>query len=191
MSNNPDNSKIKISYNKSKSVNYLFDLVKNIIFVFIIVMLLFIFVFRDAKVVGNSMLDTLHQDDRILLTNVMYEPHNNDIVVIYKENLADKRIIKRVIAKEGQTLQIDYNTGSVYVDGIKLDEPYISSATKQATHPLDIPYVIPEGYIFVMGDNRSGSLDSRDTSIGLVPIDDVIGKAELVLYPFDRIKYLY
>lgn len=191
MSNNPDNGKVKTNYNKSKSVNYLFDLVKNIIFVFIVVMLLFVFVFRDAKVVGSSMLDTLHQDDRILLTNIMYKPHNNDIVVIYKENLVDKRIIKRVIAKEGQTLQIDYNTGSVFVDGIKLDEPYISSFTKQATHPLDIPYLIPEGYIFVMGDNRSGSLDSRDTSIGLVPIDDVIGKAELVLYPFNRIKYIY
>lgn len=80
---------------------------------------------------------------------------------------------------------------AVYVDGIKIDEPYVSSLTREPSNPLQIPYVIPEGYIFVMGDNRIISLDSRDKSIGLVSVDDVIGKAQFIFFPLDRFKYLY
>lgn len=191
MSSKSKSDKVKFYLNQSKSANYLFDLTKTIIFVFSVVALLFTFAVRDAKVVGDSMLDTLHDGDRVFITNMNYEPHNNDIVVITAENLAEKRIIKRVIAKEGQTLNIDYNTGSVYVDGIKLNETYISSRTRQSTNTYDIPFVIPEGYIFVMGDNRAVSLDSRNKKIGLVPVSDVIGKAQFVFYPFNRIQYLY
>ena len=137
------------------------------------------------------MLDTLHSDDKIFITNFMYEPKCGDIVAINAENQIEKRIIKRVIAVEGQTLVVDYGKNAVYVDGIKIDEPYVSSLTREPSNPLQIPYVIPEGYIFVMGDNRIISLDSRDKSIGLVSVDDVIGKAQFIFFPLDRFKYLY
>ena len=114
-----------------------------------------------------------------------------DIVAINAENQIEKRIIKRVIAVEGQTLVVDYSKNAVYVDGIKIDEPYVSSLTREPSNPLQIPYVIPEGYVFVMGDNRIISLDSRDKSIGLVSVDDVIGKAQFIFFPLDRFKYLY
>lgn len=114
-----------------------------------------------------------------------------DVVAINAENQIEKRIIKRVIAVEGQTLVVDYSKNAVYVDGIKIDEPYVSSLTREPSNPLQIPYVIPEGYIFVMGDNRIISLDSRDKSIGLVSVDDVIGKAQFIFFPLDRFKYLY
>lgn len=184
-------SKIKLELNNKKVTEYMFDLSRTIIFVFVFMSIIFTFVIRDANVVGNSMLDTLHSDDKILMTNFMYKPKCGDIVAINAENQIEKRIIKRVIATEGQTLVVDYNKNAVYVDGIQIDEPYVSSITGEPSNPSQIPYVIPEGYIFVMGDNRVISLDSRDKSIGLISVDDVIGKAQFIVYPFDRFTYLY
>lgn len=176
------NNKIRIKINDKKITNYMFDFTRTIIFVFAIISVAFTFIIRDANVVGNSMLDTLHSDDKIFITNFMYEPKCGDIVAINAENQIEKRIIKRVIAVEGQTLVVDYSKNAVYVDGIKIDEPYVSSLTREPSNPLQIPYVIPEGYIFVMGDNRIISLDSRDKSIGLVSVDDVIGKAQFIFF---------
>lgn len=183
--------KIKFKINDKKVTDYMFDLTRTIIFVFAFMSVIFTFIIRDANVVGNSMLDTLHSDDKILMTNFMYKPKCGDIVAINAENQIEKRIIKRVIATEGQTLVVDYSKNAVYVDGIQIDEPYVSSITREPSNPLQIPYVIPEGYIFVMGDNRIISLDSRDKSIGLVSVNDVIGKAQFIVYPFDRFTYLY
>lgn len=183
--------KIKFKVNDKKVTDYMFDLTRTIIFVFAFMSVIFTFIIRDANVVGNSMLDTLHSDDKILMTNFMYKPKCGDIVAINAENQIEKRIIKHVIATEGQTLVVDYSKNAVYVDGIQIDEPYVSSITREPSNPLQIPYVIPEGYIFVMGDNRIISLDSRDKSIGLVSVNDVIGKAQFIVYPFDRFTYLY
>ena len=183
--------KIKFKVNDKKVTDYMFDLTRTIIFVFAFMSVIFTFIIRDANVVGNSMLDTLHSDDKILMTNFMYKPKCGDIVAINAENQIEKRIIKRVIATEGQTLVVDYSKNAAYVDGIQIDEPYVSSITREPSNPLQIPYVIPEGYIFVMGDNRIISLDSRDKSIGLVSVNDVIGKAQFIVYPFDRFTYLY
>ncbi len=185
------NKKISYVINNKKYIEYIYDFTKTIIFVFAIITILFTFVIRDANVVGSSMSDTLHNDDKVLLTNFMYEPKTGDIVVINTENLAEKRIIKRVIATAGQTLTINYSTGEVCVDGIILDENYISSFTKKPTNDFSIPYVIPEGYIFVMGDNRNVSLDSRDAELGLISVDEVIGKAQFIFFPLDRVTYLY
>ena len=183
--------KRKYFLNNDKIINYIYDIVKTILFMFSIICIIFTFIFRDANVVGNSMVNTLHNNDKIILTNFMYIPEPGDIVVINAENQIEKDIIKRVIATEGQTLRIDYNTGEVLVDGVIIDEPYISSYTIKPNNEYDIPYVIPEGYIFVMGDNRNVSLDSRDSKIGLIPVSDVIGKAQFIFFPVNRISYLY
>ncbi len=183
--------KIKYSYNHKKITCYSFEIIKTVIIVFSLVSIIFTFFIRDANVVGNSMYETLHDSDKVFLTNFNYTPKSGDIVAINAENMIEKRIIKRVIATEGQTLEIDYAAGKVYVDGVMLEEEYISSFTKRPENEYKFPYVVPDNCIFVMGDNRGISLDSRDASIGLVPCDDVIGKAQFVFYPFDRIKYLY
>ena len=183
--------KRKYFLNNDKIINYIYDIVKTILFMFSIICIIFTFIFRDANVVGNSMVNTLHNNDKIILTNFMYIPEPGDIVVINAENQIEKDIIKRVIATEGQTLRIDYNTGEVLVDGVIIDEPYISSYTIKPNNEYDIPYVIPEGYNFVMGDNRNVSLDSRDSEIGLIPVSDVIGKAQFIFFPVNRISYLY
>lgn len=184
-------SKIKFTFNKNKFVNNAFDLIKTIILAMIMVSVIFTLFVREANVEGSSMQNTLQTKDRVFLTNFLYQPKNGDIVVINAENLEEKRIIKRVIAIGNQTLRIDYDTGNVYVDEIKIDEPYISSETGKSSFPAEIPYTIPKGYIFVMGDNRAMSKDSRNETIGLVSVDDVIGKAQFVFYPFDRAGYLY
>ncbi len=163
--------KIKYSYNQKKITCYSFEIIKSVIFVFAIVSIIFTFFIRDANVVGNSMYETLHDNDKVFLTSFNYTPKSGDIVAINAENMIEKRIIKRVIATEGQTLDIDYATGKVYVDGVMLEEDYISSFTKKPENEFKFPYVIPENYIFVMGDNRGISLDSRDANIGLVPSD--------------------
>ena len=94
--------------------------------------------------------------------------------------------IKRIIAKGGQTFDINFDTGEVTVDGVVLDEPYIKEITR-LKEGGEIPSVIPEGYFFVMGDNRNHSSDSRSYKVGLVSEDQIVGKAEFILFPFNRI----
>lgn len=143
--------------------------------------------FRMVIVEGDSMYDTLVNGDYLLLiNNVFYQdPQAGDIIVASKDSFRDgSPIVKRVIATEGQIVDIDFITGTVYVDGEALVEPYIHSPT---TNPegMVFPLVVDEGCIFVMGDNRSRSMDSRDPEIGLIDKREVLGKAILVLLPGD------
>lgn len=170
---------------------FIFEWANALFLALVVVLLLLIFVFRQVTVNGTSMTNTLQHNDRLIATNFMYTPQNGDIVVISHGQNYSKPIIKRVIAVGGQSLDIDYSTGEVKVDGVVQNEKYIKGTTKQLLNPLDIPEVIPDGYIFVMGDNREGSLDSRSKDIGLIPIDNIIGKAEWRTYPFESFGTVY
>ena len=176
--------------NISKSKRTFFEWMEAFITSIIIVVLLFTFVFRVATVVGSSMENTVFDGDKLILTDFLYTPDNGDIVVIQKAQHFEKPIIKRVIAKGGQTLNIDFYTGDVVVDGKLLDEKYIKNPTTRDVGG-EIPSVIPEGYIFVMGDNRGNSKDSRSEQIGLIDVRNVIGKAQFIAYPFQRAGGLY
>ena len=166
-----------------------YEWLHSLIFAFSVVMILLTFVFRLVDVDGQSMMDTLFNEDRVFVTNLCYTPECGDVVVISHGQNLNKPIIKRVIATEGQSLSIDFNTGDVVVDGAVLDEPYIKDLTvKQGD--AEIPEVIPEGMVFVMGDNRNHSTDSRFTAVGLINEDDIVGKAQYIVYPFDRFKKL-
>lgn len=159
-----------------------------------VVLLLLTFFVRQVTVSGSSMTDTLKNDDRLLVTNFMYTPSNGDIVVISHGSNYSDPIIKRVIATAGQRLDINYDTGEVIVDGVLQNEPYIKGTTKQLSNAISLEEydnMIPEGYIFVMGDNREGSLDSRSKEIGLIPLNNVIGKAEWRIMPFDQFGTVY
>lgn len=169
-----------------------YDWVRCVIFAIAIVVVCLTFVFRLVEVDGTSMDDTLQNKDKVIVTNLFYTPHDSDIVVISHGEKYDKPIIKRVIATEGQSLKLDYENDRIIVDGVVIPESYIKGSTF-ANNKGDnqIPEVIPKGKIFVMGDNRQVSLDSRSTEIGLIDVTNVIGKAQVVAFPFDRIKYLY
>ena len=162
---------------------YLHDLA----FLLIVVIAGLCLCFRMVIVEGDSMYDTLVNGDYLLLVNNIFyqDPQPGDIVVASKDSFRNgSPIVKRVIAVEGQTVDIDFVTGTVYVDGVALDEPYIYSPT---TNPegMVFPLVVDEGCIFVMGDNRSRSMDSRDPEIGLIDKREVLGKAILILLPGD------
>lgn len=169
-----------------------YDWIRCILFAIAIVVLCLTFIFRLVDVDGSSMYDTLSSKDKVIITNVFYTPKVGDIVVISHGAEYSKPIIKRVIATEGQTIKLDYENDRVIVDGIVYDEPYLDQSTFGGRVGDNvIPEVIPEGKIFVMGDNRKDSLDSRSTEIGLIDVENVIGKAQLVAFPFNHFGYLY
>lgn len=171
------------------------DWLEVVITAVISVVVVFTLFFRVATIDGPSMKETLHHGDKVIITNFAYTPKNGDIVVISRnynntlEGVVDSQmpIIKRVIATEGQTVDIDFEKGIVYVDGKALDEPYTSSPTTRQ-FDVEFPLTVSPDCIFVLGDNRNDSLDSRDSSIGLDGMIDtryVLGKAVYRIFPLD------
>ena len=169
---------------KKSVVLYIHDLIHLLAWI----MIVFLLVFRVIVVSGSSMYDTLiHGDYLLLLSNVFYqEPEQGDIVVISKESFDNgKPIVKRVIATEGQIVDIDFANGIVYVDGLPLEEPYIYSPTT-VDEGMQFPLIVEEGCIFVLGDNRGVSLDSRNPDIGQVDTREVLGRAIFLMFPGDN-----
>ena len=153
--------------------------------------LMFTFVARIIVVSGPSMENTLIEGDLILVWSLGYTPEQGDIVVLTQESYQEDSIVKRVIATEGQTVDIDYWAGAVYVDGTALEEDYIKEVMRVPSYGEGINHVtVPEGCIFVMGDNRNQSADSRFPAIGIVDTRCVIGHGLLVLFPFHHWKGL-
>ncbi len=180
MSQDNKNEEKKLSWQQSV-VLYFHDLAYLLAFI----MVLFLLVFRIVVVDGTSMNRTLlHGDYVLLLSNVFYpQPENGDIIVLSKNSYDDGApIVKRVIATEGQTVDINFETGAVYVDGVELDEPYINTRTN-TTGGTQFPLVVDEGCIFVMGDNRNKSKDSRYPEIGIIDEREVLGKAIFLVFP--------
>lgn len=169
----------------------IFDLCGSIVSAIVIIFILFTFVLRPASVVGESMLPTL-QDGNWLITVPQKEYKYGDIIVFtpdehmtnYKgEPQNGEPYIKRVIATEGQTVDINFISGQVFVDGKELHEPYILSATRESSDVV-FPVTVPEGKVFVMGDNRNNSRDSRTSGVGFVDEETILGKVIFRLIPF-------
>ena len=156
-------------------LSYLHDLVFGLVGI----LLVFMFLFRMVVVSGPSMMQTLQDGDRlILLSNVLYRnPKYGDVVVASKDSFKDgEPIIKRVIATEGQKVDIDFEAGIVYVDDVPLDEPYTNTPTT-LYEGTKFPLVVEKDHVFVLGDNRNDSLDSRSIEIGQIDKRELLGKA--------------
>ena len=166
----------------------LFDWIQTIISSLVLVSLLFSFVARVIGVVGPSMEATLFTGQKVLISNLFYTPEPGDVIVFTKKNIHldlsigpdDEPLVKRVIAVEGQTVDIDMVNGLVSVDGVTLDEPYIKSPTTSAGN-LKYPYLVQPGMVFVMGDNRGQSSDSR--SFGPIDTRYILGRVLLRVWP--------
>ena len=150
---------------------------------FVLIVLLYTFLFRVISVSGSSMATTLNENDRVVVLCAGYEPKHGDVIVADSYTDYGKPLVKRIIAMEGDTVDIDFSTGKVIVNGETLSEPYISTATTDR-HDVSFPLTVDEGCVFVLGDNRSVSLDSRSSEIGLIDVRNILGKAVLRIYPF-------
>ena len=198
----PYGSQIKLNQNELTST--VFDWLGSLFMALVVVLLIMTFGFRIIDVDGKSMEPTLIDTDKVAITDLFYTPHNGDIVIISHAEDYQKPLVKRVIATAGQELKLDYDNNAVYVDGEKLDEPYIQGMTIHGDIPEEeLNGVVPEGKVFVMGDNRGISLDSRYRQIGMIDEDSIIGKAQLDIIPhtydengilkldLSKIRYVY
>lgn len=166
-----------------------YSMLQDVVKVVLICVLLFSFFIRLVGVVGSSMVPTLHDGDFLITSRLFYTPQQGDVVVLRKDTFDSRAIVKRVIALEGQTVDIDFDAGVVYVDGVALQEDYVNAPTLRR---LDFngEITVPEGCIFVLGDNRNESADSRSQYLGCVDTRYVIGRALVVLLPFRDMKLL-
>ena len=166
---------------KESVLLYLHDFVTWLV----VILLVFLLLFRVVVVSGPSMNTTLlHGDYLLLINNVFYqEPSHGDIVVVSKDSFKDgEPIINRVIATEGQWVDIDFDAGIVYVNGNALDEPYVNTPTN-LYEGVEFPLMVEEGCIFALGDNRNESKDSRSPEIGQIDKREILGKAIFLFIP--------
>ena len=167
----------------------LYDWVEAVVFSVGVIVLIFTFLFRIVGVKGESMMNTLQDGNRVIISDINYRPKTDDIVVLSTKAVSDP-IIKRVIATGGQTVNIDYSTNTVYVDGKPISEPFIKEPMYQSGD-VKLPTTVPKGHVFVMGDNRNDSFDSRFSQIGMIDDRYILGHAVFRLYPFSEIGLLH
>lgn len=163
----------------------LYDWVQTLVCTVSAVVLVFAFAARIVSVSGPSMQDTLQDGDKLLVldSHLCGEYRRGDIVIFQRPDFEDgEQIVKRVIATAGQTVDIDFDAGVVLVDGGALEEPYIKEPTR-LDEGLEFPVTVPEGCVFVMGDNRGNSKDSRSAELGPVDTRHIIGRAVLIAVP--------
>ncbi|MBE6967412.1 MAG: signal peptidase I [Ruminococcaceae bacterium] len=172
-----------------KTRTEIYDWLRCIVTAIIVCVLVFIFGARIVGVVGSSMVPTLHEGDRIITSNLFYKPKQGDIVVFRKDSFDDRALVKRVIATEGQTVDIDFEQGIVYVDGAPLKEDYVNAPTVRELD-FDDEITVPPGCVFVMGDNRNESTDSRSEALGCVDTRYLIGRGYIVFLPIRDFKLL-
>lgn len=168
----------------------IYEWIQCLVFALIFCVVMFVFLFRLVDVVGDSMNPTLEDGDKMVVSDLFYKPKQGDIIIFRKDEYKSEALVKRVIATEGQTVEIDFTKGRVYVDGELLDEPYIAEPTK---NQIDFTgtQIVPEGCVFVMGDNRNESADSRDSRIGMIDERLIIGKVLLTVYPLNHMGSPY
>ena len=167
----------------------LYEWMQSIVVVFLVVLVLLTFIGRPMGVHGYSMMPTLEAQDRMIVRSLLYTPDRGDIVVLSRHDFEDgAALVKRVIALAGDVVDIDTAAGIVYVNGAPLYEPYIMEPTQRAMS-MRFPFTVPAGHVFVLGDNRNRSSDSRDVELGAVDEREIIGRVVAVVLPFNRAQW--
>lgn len=131
---------------------------------------------------------TLNTGDKLIISNFLYTPDYGDIIAINKETAEEKSMIKRVIALEGDRVMIDFNSHIITVNGNVIYEDYEVAEPISEAGDITYPVTVPDGYVFVLGDNRNNSIDSRYSEIGFIKTEEINGKALFRLYPVGKIN---
>ena len=168
----------------------LYEWVQCLAVLLVLCMLVFTFFFRVFEMQGNSMVPTLEQGERVLVNRFFNEYKAGDIVVFCKASYKEEPVIKRIIAVGGQTVEIDPEAGVVLVDGVPLEEDYTFEPTVNLFDYTE-PVTVPEGCLFVLGDNRNNSQDSRTLAVGCVDERYLLGKVIFRLTPFAKFGAIY
>ncbi len=191
---------------KKRAAAELLDWFDTVVTSIVAIIVIFALVTRLSTVDGGSMNPTLIDQERLMITDFCYEPAYNDIVVVWTDNLFNEltgemgeAIVKRVVGLPGDTIRIDTDEGAVYRNGEKLETEETDGIIYEdghmildyTTEPYSMEVTVPEGRVFVMGDNRNNSVDSRDGRVGLVDMNYIIGKAYLRVAPLERFGGLY
>ncbi len=170
---------------KNKLIINLYDLASVLTVAVVAIALIFTLIFRVVGVVGQSMEPTLYDGDWLIVSAFDLEPEYAQVVIITQPNSFDEPIVKRIIATEYQVVDINFFTGEVYVDGVLLEEEYINNETTNY-EGIDFPVQVPEGCVFVMGDNRQHSTDSRSDSIGFIDENYILGVVKFRVFSIDE-----
>lgn len=189
-----------------RAIESVLGFLENMFIAMLVVSLIFVYFFRLVTIGGDSMSSTVCSGEKVVITASCRHPDPGDIIVfnadeavtldesreLVKKIGVRRNLIKRVIATGGQSVDIDFERGIVYVDGKQLDEPYTSGLTHMdmGSFTGKYPVTVPEGYVFVLGDNRRDSIDSRAREIGFVPVDDILGKVVFRISPLSRAGFV-
>ena len=183
-----DMSKEELIAKNNKST---YEWIQCLIVALAICVVLFLFFVRVIDVKGTSMVPTLQNADKMIVSGLFYKPKAGDVVVFKKDQYnPNKALVKRVIATEGDTINMDFENGVVYVNGEPLEEDYINDLTHTKLDFIG-PQTVPEGCVFCMGDNRNMSTDSRKKEIGMVDSRLILGKVYMVIFPIDSFGSVY